>query len=100
MRYPEISGWQRGQVTSRIWQRYLVGSSTDPADWPTRLYCLAPLFITRPYKSMAWAAACRVRFTGKKQSVGPSRSEDDSWAQSAVKLSIYPRLTLLEPGVP
>src|SRR4051812_42627241 len=31
---------------------------------------------------------------GKEQSVGPSRSEDDSWAQSAVKLPIYPELTL------
>src|SRR3954466_3414601 len=69
MRYPEISGWQRGQVTSRIWQRYVVGSSADPADWPTRLYGLDPLFITRPYKSTAWAAACRVRFT-REEAVG------------------------------
>jgi len=31
---------------------------------------------------------------GEVQSMGPSRLEDDSWAQSAVKLPIYPGLTL------
>src|SRR3954447_1022914 len=91
MRYPEISGWQRGQVTSRIWQRYVVGSSTDPADWPTRLYCLAPLCITSPYKSMAWAAACQVRFTRAEALGGTQPTRGGQLGPIGSEVTNFPR---------
>ena len=63
MRNPERSGWQRSQVTSKIWQRCVVDLSADFADRTTRPHLLTPMFIIMPYKSTAWAAARRVRIT-------------------------------------
>src|ERR1043165_7767920 len=54
-----------------------------------------------PYKSSSCPTSLRPApplvgpgSPGDGQSVGPSRLEDDSWAQSAVKLPKYPGLTL------
>src|SRR3954464_12433411 len=90
MRNPERSGWQRSQVTSKICQRCVIDLSADSADRTTRQHLLALQAVIIPYKSTTWAAARQVRFTRRGAVGGAQPTEDDSWAQSAVKLPKYP----------
>src|SRR3954469_22928833 len=101
MRNPERSGWQRSQVTSKICQRCDVDLSADSADRTTRPHLLALQIAIIPYWSTAWAATRQVRVTRRGAVGGTQPTEDDSWAQSEVKLPKYPGDHTIRPrGTP